>query len=110
MDIEYDKLSPMMKLYIDTKEEYKDCILFYRLGDFYEMFFDDAETASRELDITLTGKQCGLIERAPMCGVPYHAVDAYLDRLVAKGYNPCTLPWCRYIVSSSVRACRILYP
>ncbi len=87
MDIEYDKLSPMMKLYIDTKEEYKDCILFYRLGDFYEMFFEDAMTASRELDITLTGKQCGLIERAPMCGVPYHAVDSYLDRLVAKGYK-----------------------
>ncbi len=87
MNIEYDKLSPMMKLYIDTKEEYKDCILFYRLGDFYEMFFDDALTASRELDITLTGKQCGLVERAPMCGVPYHAVESYLDRLVGKGYK-----------------------
>ncbi len=87
MQIDYDKLSPMMKLYMDTKEEYKDCILFYRLGDFYEMFFDDALTASKELDITLTGKQCGLVERAPMCGVPYHAVDAYLDRLVGKGYK-----------------------
>ncbi len=87
MQIDYDKLSPMMKLYMDTKEEYKDCILFYRLGDFYEMFFDDALTASKELDITLTGKQCGLIERAPMCGVPFHAVDAYLDKLVGKGYK-----------------------
>lgn len=87
MTIEYDKLSPMMKLYMDTKDEYKDCILFYRLGDFYEMFFDDALTASKELDITLTGKQCGLIERAPMCGVPYHAVEHYLDKLVAKGYK-----------------------
>ncbi len=87
MDIEYDKLSPMMKLYMDTKDEYKDCILFYRLGDFYEMFFDDALTASRELEITLTGKQCGLVEKAPMCGVPYHAVDSYLDRLVGKGYK-----------------------
>ncbi|MBR6238461.1 MAG: DNA mismatch repair protein MutS [Lachnospiraceae bacterium] len=77
----------MMKLYMDTKDEYKDCILFYRLGDFYEMFFDDALTASKELDITLTGKQCGLIERAPMCGVPYHAVEHYLDKLVAKGYK-----------------------
>ena len=86
-DIEYDKLSPMMKLYIDTKNEYKDCILFYRLGDFYEMFFDDAITASRELEITLTGKQCGLDERAPMCGVPFHAVETYLDRLVQKGYK-----------------------
>ncbi len=87
MTIEYDKLSPMMKLYMDTKDEYKDCILFYRLGDFYEMFFDDALTASKELDITLTGKQCGLIERDPMCGVPYHAVEHYLDKLVAKGYK-----------------------
>lgn len=77
----------MMKLYIDTKEEYKDCILFYRLGDFYEMFFDDALTASRELEITLTGKQCGLEERAPMCGVPFHAVNSYLDKLVSKGYK-----------------------
>ena len=87
MNIDYDSLSPMMKLYIDTKEEYKDCILFYRLGDFYEMFFEDALTASRELEITLTGKQCGLAERAPMCGVPYHAVNTYLDRLVGKGYK-----------------------
>ena len=80
-------LSPMMQHYLQTKEEYKDCILFYRLGDFYEMFFDDAETAARELDLTLTGKNCGLDERAPMCGVPYHAVDAYLTKLVSKGYK-----------------------
>ena len=87
MNVDYERLSPMMKLYIDTKEEYKDCILFYRLGDFYEMFFEDALTASRELEITLTGKQCGLEERAPMCGVPFHAVNGYLDRLVSKGYK-----------------------
>ena len=80
-------LTPMMQQYIDTKKEYPDCILFYRLGDFYEMFFEDAITASRELEITLTGKDCGLLERAPMCGVPYHAVDNYLNRLVAKGYK-----------------------
>lgn len=76
-----------MAHYMETKKQYKDCILFYRLGDFYEMFFDDALTASRELEITLTGKECGLEERAPMCGVPYHAVDSYLSRLVQKGYK-----------------------
>ena len=81
------ELTPMMKQYMQTKEEYKDCILFYRLGDFYEMFFDDAFTASKELEITLTGKNCGLEERAPMCGIPYHAVDSYLNRLVSKGYK-----------------------
>ncbi len=81
------KLSPMMTEYMKTKEQYKDCILFYRLGDFYEMFFDDALTASRELEITLTGKECGLEERAPMCGVPFHAVESYLTRLVQKGYK-----------------------
>ena len=80
-------LSPMMAQYMETKKQYQDCILFYRLGDFYEMFFDDALTASRELEITLTGKECGLEERAPMCGVPYHAVDSYLSRLVQKGYK-----------------------
>ncbi|XCP87151.1 DNA mismatch repair protein MutS [Roseburia hominis] len=77
----------MMQQYLKTKEEYPDCILFYRLGDFYEMFFEDALTASKELEITLTGKNCGLEERAPMCGVPYHAVDGYLNRLVSKGYK-----------------------
>lgn len=81
------QLTPMMQKYVETKEQYKDCILFYRLGDFYEMFFEDAITASKELEITLTGKDCGLEERAPMCGIPYHAADTYLNRLVAKGYK-----------------------
>ena len=81
------ELSPMMQQYMATKNEYKDCILFYRLGDFYEMFFDDAITASRELELVLTGKECGLEERAPMCGVPHHAIDSYLNKLVAKGYK-----------------------
>lgn len=81
------QLSPMMNHYLETKEQYPDCILFYRLGDFYEMFFDDALTASKALEITLTGKDCGLEERAPMCGVPYHAVDSYLNRLVQKGFK-----------------------
>ncbi|HJA70591.1 MAG TPA: DNA mismatch repair protein MutS [Candidatus Lachnoclostridium stercoravium] len=77
----------MMQHYLETKKQYEDCILFYRLGDFYEMFFDDAKTVSKELELTLTGKECGLEERAPMCGVPYHAVDSYLNRLVQKGYK-----------------------
>ena len=77
----------MMQQYMETKKQYQDCILFYRLGDFYEMFFEDAITVSRELEIVLTGKNCGLQERAPMCGVPYHAVEGYLNRLVAKGYK-----------------------
>lgn len=81
------KLSPMMEQYIATKEQYKDCILFYRLGDFYEMFFDDAILASKELELTLTGKDCGLEERAPMCGVPHHAADIYINRLIEKGYK-----------------------
>ena len=80
-------VTPMMQHYIKTKEEYEDCILFYRLGDFYEMFFEDAETVSRELELTLTGKDCGLTERAPMCGVPFHAADNYINRLVEKGYK-----------------------
>ena len=80
-------MTPMMKVYCETKEKYKDCILFYRLGDFYEMFFEDALIASKELEITLTGKDCGLKERAPMCGVPFHAVDGYLNKLVSKGYK-----------------------
>lgn len=80
-------LSPMMREYLKTKEEYRDCILLYRLGDFYEMFFEDALTASRELEITLTGKDCGLEERAPMCGVPFHAVENYINRLIEKGYK-----------------------
>ena len=80
-------LTPMMQQYMATKEQYKDCILFYRLGDFYEMFFDDALVASKELEITLTGKNCGQEERAPMCGIPYHAADSYLTKLVSKGYK-----------------------
>ena len=80
-------LTPMMQQYMKTKEEYKDCILFYRLGDFYEMFFEDAKVVSKELELTLTGKSCGLEERAPMCGIPYHAVDGYLTKLVGKGYK-----------------------
>ena len=81
------QLSPMMQKYMETKEQYKDCILFYRLGDFYEMFFDDAILVSKELELTLTGKDCGLEERAPMCGIPYHAVDTYLSKLVERGYK-----------------------
>ena len=82
-----EQLTPMMQQYLETKKEYEDCILFYRLGDFYEMFFEDALTASKELEITLTGKSCGQEERAPMCGVPFHAVDSYLNKLVSKGYK-----------------------
>ena len=81
------EFSPAMQVYLDNKEQYKDCILFYRLGDFYEMFFDDAITASRELELTLTGKDCGQEERAPMCGVPYHAAETYIARLIEKGYK-----------------------
>lgn len=81
------EFSPMMQKYLETKEQYKDCILFYRLGDFYEMFFDDAILVSRELEITLTGKDCGQAERAPMCGVPHHAAESYIAKLIAKGYK-----------------------
>ena len=81
------ELSPMMKHYLQTKEEYEDCILFYRLGDFYEMFFEDAVTVSRELELTLTGKECGLPERAPMCGVPFHSASTYIERLINRGYK-----------------------
>ena len=80
-------LTPMMRQYIEMKENYKDCLLLYRLGDFYELFFEDALTASKELEITLTGRDCGLEERAPMCGVPYHAISSYIDRLIKKGYK-----------------------
>ncbi len=82
-----EEYSPMMQKYLETKEKYKDSILFYRLGDFYEMFFDDAILASRELELTLTGKDCGKEERAPMCGIPYHAAEIYISRLIAKGYK-----------------------
>ena len=81
------ELSPMMQQYLEIKKQHKDEILFYRIGDFYEMFFDDALTASRELDLTLTGKQCGLEERAPMCGVPFHSYEGYVARLISKGYK-----------------------
>ncbi len=81
------ELTPMMQHYIDTKNEYKDCIIFYRLGDFYEMFYDDAKVVSRELEIALTAKACGLEEKAPMCGVPYHSAEGYLTKLVKKGYK-----------------------
>lgn len=87
MEIDREKLSDMMKNYFKTKDEYEDCIVFYRLGDFYEMFFDDALTASRELEITLTGRACGLPERAPMCGVPFHSANMYIAKLVEKGYK-----------------------
>jgi len=80
-------VTPMMQQYLDMKEQYRDCILMFRLGDFYEMFFEDAQIASRELEITLTGRDCGLEERAPMCGVPYHSVDGYISRLISKGYK-----------------------
>ena len=81
------KLSPMMTQYLATKEQYKDCILFYRLGDFYEMFNEDAIVASKELDLTLTGKDCGVDERAPMCGIPHHAYEGYVQKLLEKGYK-----------------------
>ncbi|HSR04817.1 MAG TPA: DNA mismatch repair protein MutS, partial [Proteiniclasticum sp.] len=80
-------LTPMMQQYFSIKENHKDCILFYRLGDFYEMFFDDAELASKELELVLTGRDCGLEERAPMCGIPYHAASGYIGKLIAKGYK-----------------------
>ena len=81
------ELSPMMKQYFDVKSRNKDAILFFRLGDFYEMFYDDAKTASKELELTLTGKECGQEERAPMCGVPYHSYESYVARLIKKGYK-----------------------
>ena len=80
-------MTPMMRQYLEIKETCKDCILFFRLGDFYEMFFEDAETAARELELVLTGKDCGLPQRAPMCGVPYHAAISYISRLVSRGYK-----------------------
>ena len=81
------KLTPMMQQYLDTKKQYKDCLLFFRLGDFYELFFEDAEIASRELEIALTGRDCGLDERAPMCGVPWHSAHHYIAKLINKGYK-----------------------
>ena len=81
----------MMQQYLDIKNQYKDFILFYRLGDFYEMFFDDAIKASRELELTLTGRDCGEPERAPMCGVPYHSAEVYIGKLISKGYDKSTV-------------------
>ena len=87
LEIDKSKLSPMMIQYLDIKKNYEDAILFFRIGDFYEMFFEDANLASRELELTLTGKNCGLDERVPMCGIPHHAIDSYIARLVEKGYK-----------------------
>ena len=87
MEIQTEKLTPMMQQYMETKNQYKDCILFYRLGDFYEMFFGDALCVTKELELTLTGKSCGLDERAPMCGVPFHSAESYINRLVERGYK-----------------------
>lgn len=81
------ELTPMMQQYLQVKEQYKDCIVFFRLGDFYEMFFEDAELASRILEITLTGRDCGLEQRAPMCGVPHHSAHSYIAKLIQKGYR-----------------------
>ena len=81
------EFTPMMKQYLETKKRCPDCILFFRLGDFYEMFFDDAQVAGRELQLVVTGKGCGQEERAPMCGVPYHAAMTYISKLVSKGYK-----------------------
>ena len=82
-----NKLSPMMRQYLEVKEQHRDQILFFRLGDFYEMFFEDALLVSKELELTLTGRECGLSERAPMCGVPYHSAESYIDRLIKRGYK-----------------------
>ena len=81
------EFTPMMKQYFEIKKQHENCILFYRLGDFYEMFFKDAEIASKELELTLTGRDCGQEERAPMCGVPFHSCEGYIARLVQKGYK-----------------------
>ena len=82
-----ENLTPMMKQYLEIKEQHKDCILFFRLGDFYEMFFDDAKLVSQELELVLTGRDCGQEERAPMCGVPFHSCEGYIARLVSRGYK-----------------------
>ena len=87
MEIDRNKLTPMMKQYFECKDKYPDCILFFRLGDFYEMFFEDAIVASKVLEIALTGKSCGLDERAPMCGIPFHSAASYISKLVEAGYK-----------------------
>jgi len=86
-EVNRDELSPMMKQYMEIKDRYEDILLFFRLGDFYELFFEDGETCARELELTLTGKNAGLKERIPMCGVPHHAVKGYLEKIVNKGYK-----------------------
>ena len=86
-EVNKEDLAPMMRHYVDMKENYMDVLLFYRLGDFYELFFDDAEVVSHELGLTLTGRNAGLDERVPMCGVPHHAVEQYIDKLIKKGYK-----------------------
>ena len=86
MEIDRNKVSAMMKQYLDIKDKYNDCILFFRVGDFYEMFFDDALAASKAAGLTLPGKDCGLEERAPMCGVPYHTADTYIKKLIDSGF------------------------
>ena len=86
-EVNYEDLSPMMKQYMDIKKDYEDTLLFYRIGDFYELFFEDAEIGAHELELTLTGKNAGLEERVPMCGVPHHAVKPYLEKAVNKGFN-----------------------
>ena len=86
-EVQREKLSPMMQQYMEIKDKYEDSIIFFRLGDFYEMFFEDAIIASRILELTLTGKQAGLEERVPMCGVPHHAYATYVDELIEKGYK-----------------------
>ena len=86
-EVQREKLSPMMQQYMEIKDKYEDSIIFFRLGDFYEMFFEDAIIASRVLELTLTGKQAGLEERVPMCGVPHHAYASYVDALIEKGYK-----------------------
>ena len=86
-EVDRTKLSPMMAHYIELKDNYPDTIIFYRLGDFYEMFFEDAELISHELELTLTGRNAGLEERVPMCGIPYHAAEIYIDKIIKKGYK-----------------------
>ena len=86
-EVDRSKLSPMMKHYVELKDKYEDTIILYRLGDFYEMFFDDAEVVSHALELTLTGKSAGLEEKVPMCGIPHHAAEVYIDKLIKKGFK-----------------------
>ena len=99
--VDRTKLSPMMVQYMEIKDKHEDCIIFFRLGDFYEMFFDDAIIASRELELTLTGKNAGLDERVPMCGVPHHAVKSYLEKAISKGFKVSFNTISKVVASSS---------